>query len=132
MSDYSEAVLIGGDRPVEHVDLEVFVPPPLPPGRALLRRLSSGGGPGTLREITPTHRSLERAGPVIINAWRDHDRGAAERMIDEIARIRSDDDVRTSILGRFAHRTKVAAVVANLSDPKDAGTKKALAGSSER
>jgi hypothetical protein len=48
-------------------------------------------------------------------------------MLGEVARIRSDDDVRTSVLGRFAHRTKVTAVVADLSDPKDAGTKKALA-----
>ncbi len=175
MRDYSKAILIEGDCPVEYVDLEVFVAPPLPPRTALLRRVerrspevaasvieeillgvgdrtaaaafagsrireaigkaaaiygesfSPKGGPGTFWEIAPTHRGLERAGIVIVNARRGDDRGAAERMIDEIARIRSDDDVRTSILGRFAHRTKVTAVVADLSDLKDAGTKKALA-----
>ena len=47
-------------------------------------------------------------------------------MLDEIARIRSDDAVRAAVPGRFAHRTKVTAVVADLSDPRDAGTRKAL------
>lgn len=73
-----------------------------------------------------TTQGLERAGLVVVNVRARDDRDAAERMLDEIARIRSDDDVRTAILGRFAHRTKVTAVVADLSDPKDAGTKKAL------
>ncbi len=175
MSDYSKAVLIEGDCPVEYVDLEVFVAPPMPARTTLLRRVerrspevaeialeeillgmgdrtaiaafagsrireaiekataiygesfSPKGGPGTFWEIAPTHRGLERAGLVVVNVRRGDDRGLADRMLDEIARIRSDDAVRTSILGRFAHRTKVTAVVANLSDPKDAGTKKALA-----
>jgi hypothetical protein len=64
---------------------------------------------------------------VIINVRAGDGRTTADRMLGEVARIRSDDDVRTSVLGRFAHRTKVTAVVADLSDPKDAGTKKALA-----
>jgi hypothetical protein len=37
MSDYSKAVIIEGDCPVEYVDLEVFVAPALPTGTALLR-----------------------------------------------------------------------------------------------
>lgn len=157
MNDYSKAVIIEGECPVEYVDLEVFVAPPLAPGGSLLRRrkrrspeaassaleevlLGLGdraaiaafagaprGGSGTLWEIAPTHRGLERAGLVIVNVRSGDDRAAAERMLDEIARIRSDDDVRTSILGRFAHRTKVTAVAADLSDRTDAGTRKALA-----
>ena len=62
----------------------------------------------------------------MVNVRERDDRAAVERMLDEIARIRSDAAVRTAVLGRFAHRTKVTAVVADLSDPKDAGTKKAL------
>jgi hypothetical protein len=170
MSDYSKAVLIEGDCPVDYVDLEVFVAPPLPAGSSLLRRgkprspavvaseieqLLLGGRPGiaafagsraregigklvakqrfgaeagahTHWELAPTHQGLERAGLVVVNVRARDDRAAAERMLDEIARIRSDDAVRTAVLGRFAHRTKVTAVVADLSDPKDAGTKKAL------
>ncbi len=172
MSDYSKAVLIEGDCPVEYVDLEVFVAPPLPAGSALLRRtkrrtpavaasaleeilLAVGGRPASAafggsraREamgraaaiygesfgakraahwaLAPTHQGLERAGLVVVNVRAREDRDAAERMLEEIARIRSDDAVRTAVLGRFAHRTKVTAAVADLSDPKDSGTKKAL------
>ena len=174
MSDYSKAVLIEGDCPVDYVDLEVFVAPPLPAGSALLWRtkrrtpavaasaleeilLGVGGRPASAafagsraREVigklaamrgesfgakgaahahwklAPTHQGLERAGLVVVNVRAREDRNAAERMLDEIARIRSDDDVRAAVLGRFAHRTKVTAVVADLSDPKDVGTRKAL------
>jgi hypothetical protein len=175
MSDYSKAVLIEGDCPVEYVDLEVFVAPPFPAGARLLRRtkrrkpavaasaledllLGIGGRPAntafsgsrareaigravaiygesfgatgpadTHWELAPTHQGLERAGLVVVNVRARDDRAAAERMLDEIARIRSDDAVRTAVLGRFAHRTKVTAVVADLSDKGDSGTKKALA-----
>lgn len=174
MSDYSKAVLIEGDCPVDYVDLEVFVAPPLSAGSALLRKtkrepaaaaaaveeilLGAGlrrpavasfagsrarevlgklaaihGASSSARagahvhwELAPTHQGLERAGLVVVNVRERDDRAAADRMLDEIARLRSDDDVRTAILGRFAHRTKVTAVVADLTDPKDAGTKKAL------
>ena len=174
MSDYSKAVLIEGDCPVDYVDLEVFVAPPLPAGSALLRRtkrrtpavaasaieemlLGVGRRPAVAAfagsrarkligklaamhgesfgamgpalahwELAPTYQGLERAGLVVVNVRARDDRDAAEGMLDEIARIRSDDAVRTAVLGRFAHRTKVTAVVADLSDPKDAGTKKAL------
>lgn len=77
-------------------------------------------------ELAPTHQGLERAGLVVVNVRARDDRDAAERMLEEIARIRSDDAVRTAVLGQFAHRTKVTAVVADLSDSKDSGTKKAL------
>jgi hypothetical protein len=146
MSDYSKAVLIEGDCPVEYVDLEVFVASPLPAGARLLRRtkrrtpavaassleelllrFGAKGAAHTYWELAPTHQGLARAGLVVVNVRARDDRAAAEGMLDEIARIRSDDAVRTAVLGRFAHRTKVTAVVADLSDPGDSGTKKALA-----
>lgn len=173
MSDYSKAVLIEGDCPIQYVDVEVFVAPPLPAGGALVRRTkrrsptpsASGlddlllgidgmltlaavagsrareavrraaaigecvGAKGATHahwELASTHRGLERAGLVVVHVRARDDRYAADRILEEIARIRSDDDVRASVLGRFAHRTKVSAVIADLSDPKDAGTKKAL------
>jgi hypothetical protein len=39
MENYSEAVFLEGESPVEYVDLSVFVAPPLPDGRTLLRRV---------------------------------------------------------------------------------------------
>ena len=38
MSDYSEAVVIEGDSPLEFVDLDVFIAPPLPDGKTMLVR----------------------------------------------------------------------------------------------
>jgi hypothetical protein len=58
MQDYSEAVLIEGDCPLEHHDLSVFVAPPLATGRDLLRRVK--------RDHRAEHEAqlaaLERAG----------------------------------------------------------------------
>jgi hypothetical protein len=59
----------------------------------------------------------------------------AEAMITRVSGDDVADAVEEAILAldidalgdRAAHRTKVTAVVADLSDPKDAGTKKALA-----
>ncbi len=39
MQDYSSAVFIEGDSPLEYVNLAVFVAPPLPAGTSLLRRI---------------------------------------------------------------------------------------------
>ena len=39
MEDYSEGVLLEGDRPLEFVDLTVFVAPPVAEGGSLLRRI---------------------------------------------------------------------------------------------
>ncbi len=40
MEDYSDSVLLEGDRPLEWVDLTVFVAPPLVEGSGLLRRVT--------------------------------------------------------------------------------------------
>ncbi|CAN5459990.1 hypothetical protein BH09MYX1_BH09MYX1_66910 [soil metagenome] len=37
-------------------------------------------------------------------------------MLAEIARIRSDDDILSSVVSRGGQRTKITAVVADLSD----------------
>ena len=53
MEEYSEAVFIEGDCPVDYVDLSVFVAPAPQPGDSLLRRL--------IRDHTAAHRaSVER------------------------------------------------------------------------
>ena len=53
MADYSEAVIVEGDSPVEYVDLSIFVAPCPRPDESLLRR--------ALRDHTAEHRaSIER------------------------------------------------------------------------
>jgi hypothetical protein len=188
MNDYSLAIVVEGDCPLKHVDLVVFVAPPLPPGVPLAERTERperlkaiekiqglAGAlvrPGGLREalrassqdelleaariyeesfdrvigtlgrrrgtsralsltaewtLAPTHRGLERAGLVVLNVRAQDAHEAAERMLPEIARLRTDDEIRIAVLGRFAHRMPVTAVVADLANAKDPGTRKAIA-----
>lgn len=57
MQDYSNAVVIEGDCPVEYVDLPVFVVRPLPEGESLFSRVRSDHSPEYVSLIS----SLERA-----------------------------------------------------------------------
>src|ERR1019366_6984873 len=182
MNDYSQAVLIEGDCPLEHVDLVVFVAPPLATGTPLLECVErperaeavdkfqallrpgalqaalgagrqdelmemarvyreslervlgamSGGRrrrPSLTKEwgVTPALRGIERAGLVVVNARSGKEHAAGQRMLPELARLRTDDEIRVAVLGRFAHRLPVTTVVADLTDAKDAGMRKAIA-----
>jgi len=186
MNDYSQAVVIEGDCPLEYVDLVVFVGPPLAPGVPLIERterperlaavekLEALGAellrPGGLRAaleagreeelleasriyqesmdrimramsrrdsrppsltaewtVAETHRGIEKAGLVVINARSTKEHAAGESMLPELTRLRTDDEIRVAVLGRFAHRLPVTTVVADLTDAKDAGTRKAVA-----
>ena len=76
--------------------------------------------------LAPSHRGLEGAGLIVINVRADEDRTVADAMLAEVARIRRNQEIRTSILGLFGSRTPVTAVVADLLNPKDPGTRKAI------
>jgi hypothetical protein len=191
MQDYSEAVFIEGDCPIDYVDLSVFVAPAPAKGRSLLRRgvrdhtashqasidqlahalenpeafaLLLGAGLGEplvamalkqprflddlrrsmkskLEEVrhapppAPTERwaleegyaGAERAQLVVVNVRCDAERRAAEAFVDDIARLRKDEEVYRDVVGLRGNRRPVAAVIADLSNPKDAGLKKAVA-----
>ena len=191
LEEYSEAVFIEGDRPVDDVDLSVFVAPPLPAGRSLLRRVvrdhraerrSSieqlaraleepeamlqllGAGlsePLLAMAITnpkveadirrtlkqklsamrhappppPTeHWSLEdgyaglaHAQLVVVNLRGEAERQAAAALVEDVGRLRKDEAVFHDVLGFRGSKVPVTAVVADLSNPKDPGLKKAIA-----
>lgn len=185
MSDYSRAIVIEGDCPIEHADLVVYVAPPLEPDTPLVARierperlekaakfeslvpelLQPGGLQRVLERasedevlelarlwqdsaarvlatlgrrsrtlsltaqwsVAASHRGIENAGLVVVNVRADQDRVEADRLVEEVGRIRSDDELRTALLGRSARRQRITAVVANVADPKDPGTKKATA-----
>jgi len=191
MQDYSEAVFIEGDCPIDFVDLSVFVAPPPGEGRSLLERVvrehaaahqasieqieqalespeatarlfaSSLGEPllamaltrlevvdnlrhsmkGKLAEIRrappppPTehwalakgYTGLERAQLVVVNVRSDADRQRAASFTDDVARLRKDEEVYRDVVGLRGNKLPVTAVIADLSNPKDAGLKKAVA-----
>jgi hypothetical protein len=162
MQEYSEAVYIEGDCPLEYVDIRVFVAPSLPPGEPLLRRVKRRDRPlldfyerlaapglgdlprpllaqlARLRQappsrprlrwsLAPGYEGIESAQLVVVNARDDAERGRAERFVQEVARLRKDAAVFSDLVGLLGHRIPITAVAANLSDPRDAGLKKAIA-----
>ncbi len=185
MREYSEAVYIEGDSPVDFVELAVFVAPVPADGRSLLRRvprdhtrardaaieafratvedrerlarllgteLGNTLGERALDELrrspgvtlaekrrtpppAPTehwaledgYAGIERAGLVVVSVRSDADRRQAEAVVSDIARLREDDDVFRDVVRRRGNRVAITTVVANVANPKDAGTKKAVA-----
>jgi len=77
--------------------------------------------------IADGYRGIERAQLVVINARDDGERGRGARLVAEVHRIRKDAAVFDDILGYRGNKVPVTAVVANVADRNDAGTKKALA-----
>ena len=162
MEDFSTAVVIEGDRPVDFVDLTAFIAPPPPPGASLLRRVSGDraadavpafarshptllddAGAAALaafeqsrRRRPPTsmahwalaegYQGLEHAHMVVVNVRDDDERRRADTMLDEVARLRTDDAVFHDVLGWRGNKIPITAVVADLGDPADAGLRKAL------
>jgi hypothetical protein len=77
--------------------------------------------------VTDAYRGIERAQLVVINI-RDHtEKDQGEALLAEVARLRKDDAVFTDVMGPRGNRVPITAVVANLTQPTDPGTKKALA-----
>jgi hypothetical protein len=77
--------------------------------------------------VADTYRGIERAQLVVINI-RDHtEKDKGEALLAEVARLRKDDVVFTDVMGPRGNRVPITAVVANLTQPTDPGTKKALA-----
>lgn len=73
------------------------------------------------------YEGIERAQLVVINARDDGKRERSARLVDEVHRIRKDAAVFDDVLGSRGNKIPVTAVVANVADRNDAGTKKALA-----
>ncbi len=77
--------------------------------------------------IAASHAGIEHAGLVIVNlrdrAQHDH----AQALLAELKRLRADRQVSDDVLGWRARRTPITALSADLSDPKDPGTRKAVA-----
>lgn len=77
--------------------------------------------------LVPGYEGLVRAKLVVINLRSHADRVRAEEMLEDIKRLRKDPEVFDDVIGLRGRKTPITAVVADLSDPKDAGLKKALA-----
>jgi RecA/RadA recombinase len=94
-----------------------------------LDRLRSTPEPrSTMRwAIADEYRGIERAQLVVVNIRGEAEREQGEMLLAEVARLRKDQAVFDDVMGRRGSKLPITAVVANLTEPKDLGTKKALA-----
>jgi hypothetical protein len=76
--------------------------------------------------IAEQYRGIEHAQLVVVNIRGPAERDSGEALLAEVARLRTDQAVFDDVMGRRGSRVPITAVVANLADPKDPGTKKAL------
>lgn len=84
-------------------------------------------GPTEHWAIAEGYEGIERAQVVVVNVRHDGQREQAERMLLELKRLRKDEEVFHDVLALRGKRTPITAVAADLSDPRDPGTRKALA-----
>ena len=76
--------------------------------------------------VADPYRGIERAQLVVVNI-RDHtEQDAGEALLAEVARLRNDHEIFTDVKGPRGNRVPITAVVSNLTQPTDPGTKKAL------
>jgi hypothetical protein len=76
--------------------------------------------------VADPYRGIERAQLVVVNI-RDHtEQDTGEALLAEVARLRNDHEIFTDVKGPRGNRIPITAVVANLTQPTDPGTKKAL------
>lgn len=83
--------------------------------------------PVTRWAIAEPYRGIQRAQLVVVNVRDPAERDSGEALLGEVARLRSDRAVSADVMGPRDNRRPITTVVANLTDAKDPGTKKALA-----
>ena len=77
--------------------------------------------------VAAGYAGIEHAQLVVLNAREDAERRRAQELLEEVRRLRVDRAVFADVLGWRGSRVPITAVVADLADPRDAGTRKAVA-----
>lgn len=77
--------------------------------------------------LAPGYEGIVHAGMVVVNVRTAAERVRGKRMLDEIPRMRKDEAIFRDLFDFRGIRVPITAVMADLSDPKDTGWRKALA-----
>jgi len=77
--------------------------------------------------VAEGYEGIEHAQLVVVNIRNEPERREGEQLVGDLGRLRKEPALFDDILGARGTKIPITAVVANLSDPKDAGLKKALA-----
>lgn len=96
---------------------------------AILERERATPAPESTRHwaINPAYSGIEDAQAVVVNIRSDMERRGAQRLAEDLARLRQDKAIFQDILGWRGHRIPITTVIADLADPRDIGLKKMLA-----
>jgi hypothetical protein len=78
--------------------------------------------------VAAGYAGIEHAQLVVLNAREDRERSRAQGLLEEVRRLRVDRAVFDDVLGWRGSRVPISAVVGDLADPRDAGTRKAWPG----
>jgi hypothetical protein len=99
-------------------------------------RVSLLAGIGKVRAAPPPterwaigtgYAGIEHAQLVVVNTGEDAERRRAQGLLEEVQRLRADQAVFDDVLGWRGSRVPITVVVADVSDRRDAGTRKAVA-----
>ena len=94
---------------------------------AAKRRRRKGGKGTTCWTLAKRYQGIEYAQAVVINIRDECERPRAETMLEDLARLRKDKEIFRDVASFRGDRRAITAVIANLKNPKDPGTRKLLA-----
>jgi hypothetical protein len=96
--------------------------------RAQLAKMRSGPPPTPTEHwaVTAGYQGVEQAQVVVFNVQGDAERRRAESLVKEVKRLRTDEAVSQDVIGPLGNRVPITVLIADLSDPRDPGLKKAL------
>jgi hypothetical protein len=77
--------------------------------------------------VAVDYAGIEYAQLVVVNACEGAERRQAHGLLEDVRRLRADQAVFDDVLGWHGSRVPITAVVADLADARDAGTRKAVA-----
>lgn len=83
--------------------------------------------PTEVWSLAPHLEGLQRAQLIVLNVRSADERRAAAAVLDEIPGLRKDDEMHRDVIGHLGDRRPITSVVADLSDPREPGVKKAVA-----
>jgi molybdopterin-guanine dinucleotide biosynthesis protein len=77
--------------------------------------------------VAAGYAGIEYAQLVVVNACQDAERRRAHSLLEDVQRLRADQAVFDDVLGWRGSRVPITAVVADLADARDPGTRRAVA-----
>jgi hypothetical protein len=90
-------------------------------------RAAPPGPPAEHWAIAAGYAGIEHAQLVVVNTGEDAGRERAQGLLEEVRRLRADRTVFDDVLGWRGSRVPITAVAADLANPREVGTRKAVA-----